>query len=223
MQNWVARSMPSGPILANAPEQENLLQTIKPLLRRAEWTLVLYSDTPLLTKKGVAEILDYAKSNNLSVMQLARGYVFKTEYIKNADNLYMSRKYDICQKELVQIDSIDMLVRAQKILHDRIIKYHMQRGILIENGDCTHIDCTVSIEPGVAIEPFVKLEGNTTIGANSKICSNSVVSNSKIDENVIIKNGCTIVGSAVLDNAIVSNNCKILSKSLVAEDSIVSA
>ena len=223
MYNWVIRACPTKPALVNYHRDADLLQTVKPALKNAEWTLVLFSDTPLITSSGVKQMLDFAISKDLSVCKLQRGYIFKTEYIKNAFNLYAVNTYDVCANELFVVDNTDKLVRAQKILKDRIIKYHINSGVNIVSPEDAYIECSVSIEPGVVIEPFVKLEGTTTIGANSKICSNVVIVDSKIDEHVIIKNSSNIISSAVLDNAIIGNNCTIQNKSVVGEEVIISA
>ncbi len=223
MFNWVVRSAPSAAVLVNYNEDDDLLQTIRPMLKNAEYTLVLFSDTPLITKAGVKEIIDYAVQKDLPVCKFERAYMFKTEYLKNAQAVYAMSTHDVQAKELVKIDSIDKLVFAQKVLSERIAKYHLSNGVVLTNPQNTYIDCTVSIDAGAVIEPFVKLEGTTTIGANSKICSNSVIIDSKIDEHVIVKNSCNIVSSAVNDNAIIGNNCVIMNKSVVGEESIISA
>ena len=223
MYNWVSRACPSKPVLVNYHEDDDLLQTIKPMLKTSEYTLVLYSDTPLITANGVNQIIDYAKLKNLSVCRLTRGWVFKTEYIKNASAIYALNTYDVCNNEQYQVNSVDNLSKALNILQARICKYHMQNGVNILCPTNTYIECSVAIESGAIIEPFAKLEGTTTVGANSKICSYTVITDSKIDEYAIIKPGSIVVRSAVLDNAIVGNNCLITNKSVVGEEVIVSA
>lgn len=223
MYNWVIRACPTKPALVNYHQDADLLQIIKPALKNAEWTLVLFSDTPLITSSGVKQILDFAINKDLSVCKLERGYVFKTEYIKSALNLYAVNTYDVCANELFVVDNTDKLVRAQKVLKDRIIKYHINSGVNVISPEDAYIECSVSIEPGVTIEPFVKLEGTTTIGANSKICSNAVIVDSKIDEHVIVKNNSNVISSALLDNSIVGNNCTIQNRSVVGEEVIISA
>ena len=223
MQNWVARACLKKPIVAEEKDSDNLLSSVRPLLKDAEFTVVLYSDTPLVTAKGIREVLDYASAQNLSVMRLSRGWVLKTEYAKEIETIYASRTYDNISSELFVVNSIESFEKAQNILKRRIVRFHEQAGAVIVDPANTYIEAGVSIEPGAVVEPFVKLEGETTIGANSKICSNSVVSSSSIDEMVIVKNSCNIVGSCIKDNAIVGNNCCILNKSLVGEESIVAA
>lgn len=223
MYNWVSRACPVKPTLVNYNEDDDLLSTIKPMLKNAEYTLVLYSDTPLITSNAVNQILDFVKSKDLSVCKLARGWVFKTEYIKNANTIYALNTYDICSVEQYQVNSTDALIKATNILQARINKYHIANGVNITSPLNTYIECGVAIESGATIEPFAKLQGTTTIGANAKVCSHTTIADSKIDQGAIIKDGSTIIRSAVLDSAIVGNNCLITNKSVVSEEVIVSA
>ena len=223
MYNWVARACPNKPLLVKFSEDDELLSTIKPLLKDGEYTLVLYSDTPLLTANGVNQILEFVKDKNLSVCKLNRGWLFKTDYIKNADAIYALNTYDVCSHEQFVVNSVDALIKATNILQTRINKYHIAQGVNILSPLCTYIECGVAIEAGATIEAFAKLEGTTTIGANSKICSFATITDSKIGERAIIKSGSVVVRSAILDNAIVGNNCVITNKSVVGQEVIVSA
>ena len=223
MYNWVVRACPSKPVLANFSEDQDLLSTIKPLLKNSEYTLVLYSDTPLITASGVNQILEFAKNKNLSVCRLARGWVFKTEYIKNAQTIYALNTYDVCANEMFVANSTENLIKATNILQARINKYHINNGVNILCPNNTYIECGVAIESGATIEPFAKLCGTTTIAKNCKICAYCEITDSKIDQDVIIKSGSKIASSAVLNNAIIGNNCIVINKSVVGEDSIVSA
>lgn len=223
MYSWVSRACPSKPILVNFHQDDDLLETIRPLLKDGEYTLVLYSDTPLITANGVRQIIDFVESKSLAVCKLARGWVLKTEYAKNASSLYALTTYDICANELFRVENVDNLVKASNVLQARINKYHIQNGVNIVAPACSYIDSSVAIESGATIEPFTKISGTTTIGANSKICSNVNITDGKIDQNVIIKSGTTLIRSAVLDNAIVGSNCVITNKSVVGEETIISS
>lgn len=223
MYSWVSRACPSKPTLVNFHQDDDLLETIRPLLKDGEYTLVLYSDTPLITANGVKQILDFASQKSLSVCKLARGWVLKTEYAKNAPSLYALSTYDICANELYQVENVDSLVKASNVLQMRINKFHIANGVNIYAPLNTYIECSVAIESGATVEPFVKISGTTTIGANSKICSNVNIIDGKIDQNAIIKSGTTIVRSAVLDNAIVGSLCVLTNKSVVGEESIISS
>lgn len=219
---WVERACDKKPQVAELAVEEELFDTVRGMLKDAEYTVVLFADTPLITKKSVGEMLELAASQNANVLRFERAYIFKTEELKK-QNLFASKTQEFAKNEMLKIDSIDALEKAQKILQNRIIKFHMANGVYFASPSCTYVDSLAVIEPGVIIEPFVKIEGNSFVGANSKICSNTIISASKIDERTIIKNGCNIIGSMIADSAIVGNNTCVMNKSVVGEESIISA
>lgn len=223
MYNWVVRACNSKPTLVSYNEEDDLLATIRPMLKNGEYTVVLYSDTPLITANGLKQMVDFAQNKNLSVCKLARGWVFKTEYIKNASAIYALNTYDVCNNEQFKVDSVDNLVKAVCILQNRINKYHMKNGVVLVNPTNTYIECNVNLQAGAIIEPFVSLKGTTVVGENSKVCANSTLEDSTVGTHSIIKSGSTIIRSAILDNAIVGSKCYISNKSVVGEEVIVSA
>lgn len=220
MYNWVVRACPSKPTLAEYNGQE-LLEFIRPMLGSSEYTLVLYSDTPLLTASGVNQMIDFVIGKDLSVARFTRAFVFKTQYIKNALGLYTVNTYDVAAAEQFKVDSTDSLIKATEILSSRIIKYHINNGVNIISPANTYIECSVSIGENTVVEPFVKLQGNTVIEDGCKVCSFASINDSQIKQNAIVKNGCNIVGSIISSNAIVGSGCTIINKSVVGEETIV--
>ncbi len=222
MYNWVARACPSKPTLVQYNDADNLLETIRPFLKNAEYTLVLFSDTPLLTAAGVNQILDFAASGNFAVCKLSRGYVFKTDYIKGAEAIYATTTYDICAAELKQVDTLPKVVEACNILANRIISYHINAGVNIVSPSQTYIECAVKIAAGATIEPFVSLRGNTSVG-KSKICISSSLTDAVVADNCIIKSHSCLVNGVVQSGCIVSNNSVIVGRSVLAENCTVHA
>ena len=71
--------------------KQDIVEVAKANLDDSEYTMVLYSDTPLLRKKTVEEIVDYCFVKNMSVCKLTRGYVFNNEFLKNVDIIKISQ------------------------------------------------------------------------------------------------------------------------------------
>jgi len=222
MRSWVERACNKKPSVAELEHDEEMFDVLRPMLKDGTYTIVLFADTPLLTKKSVGDMIDLATSQNANVLRFERGYVFKTEELKK-QNLFASKTQELAKNEMLKIDTIDALEKAQRVLQNRIIKFHMANGAYFVSPSCSYVDSLATIEPGAVIEPFVKIEGNSLIGANAKICSNSIISSSKIEERAIVKNGCNIIGSYVADSAIVGNNSCVMNKSIVGEETIISA
>lgn len=222
MYNWVARACPVKPTLASLNNEDEILDTIRPLLKNSEYTLVLFSDTPLITASGVNELVDFAIKKDLPVVNFTRAYVFKTSYIKSALGLYSVNKFDNLAGEMTRVKDVDSLITASRILQNRIINFHLKNGVNIVSPQHTFIDSMSCIEAGATIEPFTKIS-NSKISKNAKVYAGSVVSDSVIGENAIIKSGAKIIGSVVKDNAIVGLNSSVVNKSVIGEETIISA
>lgn len=86
---------------------------------------------------------------------------------------------------------------------DRKVEY-MKRlisdGVIIEDINTTHIDLTVSIEPGTRIKPNTIIEGETHIGKDNIIGPNSYLSNMEIGDNN------SVIMSHLVDSRIGDNN-----------------
>ena len=222
MCDWVARSCPTPAALVHYSENNNLLDTIKPLLKDGEYTLVLYSDTPLVTARDVDKILDYVAERGLAVCKLARGWVFKTEYLKRAEVIYATTTYDVCKYALRQIVTTQDYKQAIEILQKRIIDYHLDAGVQIADANNTYIECNVAISSGATIEPFVSLTGKSVLGA-CKVGAYSKINNSTIGDSTIVKNYCYINQSVIKNNCIISDRANVVNKSVVSDDCIVKA
>jgi bifunctional UDP-N-acetylglucosamine pyrophosphorylase/glucosamine-1-phosphate N-acetyltransferase len=78
----------------------------------------------------------------------------------------------------------------------------MAAGVTIFRPETCIIDSAVTIGPDTIIEPYVQLLGNTHIGSDSHIRSYSVIQNSRLGDNVLVRNGCILDTAEVANNAI---------------------
>ena len=182
--------------------ESDVLSLLKPLLNDKKWTMVLYSDTPLLKKSTVEEILSYAEFKDMNVLTLSRGYVFKTEYIKQAETILSSNIEYFDEEDFVSVYDLKQLAFVTEIMKNRILDFHFQNGVFIESPSTCHIDADVIIEPGT------KLFGNQSIRGKS-----------------IIGKNCVLEGYNQIENSIISDNCKItnsyIQSSRVSENMVV--
>ena len=191
----------------------DILGLIKPLLGENQWTLVLYSDTPLIKKSTIEEIISYANFKNLNVLNLTRGYVFKTEYIKNTDKIMSAQIEYFDEEDFLTVYDLKQLAFATEILKNRIIDFHLRNGVYIENPSGCNIESDVIIESGV------KLFGNQTIRGRSIIGKNCVLQGNNEIIDSIISDGCKIVssfieGSRISENMVVGPFEGIIKKSI---------
>jgi bifunctional UDP-N-acetylglucosamine pyrophosphorylase/glucosamine-1-phosphate N-acetyltransferase len=72
-------------------------------------------------------------------------------------------------EEVLGVNSLDQLAAARKVLQERILVDHMQRGVLIEDPVTTYIDAGVEIGAGTRILPCTVIRGGVRIAANCEV------------------------------------------------------
>ena len=203
MYEYVVKACPETPVLIHFDhEKQTVADVIKPFLREAEYTLVLFSDTPLITKKNILNILDFVKTKGLNVCPLTRGYVFKTDYIRRVDEIYSPSVYYFDEEDFMMALSYRQLYLITEMLKNRIVDFHSQNGVYFKDPSSLYIEANVTIGKGTVVGSFVSLSGDTVVGENVKIGNNSELKNAKVG------NDAEICG-AYLDGAYVYSSCKI--------------
>ena len=203
MIDWVALAT-SGCTqkIIEEPDEENLLQTIKDLSDGYNFVAVFYSDTPLLKKSTFLEIMDYFSKRRMNVLKLVRGYVFKTEYLQNAKMLLSTTVEEFDKEDFTIVNSSKKVSFAFKILNNRILNYHKERGVVFFGENTIFIDADVEIEEGCVIYPNNIIKGESYIG-----------------KNVILESGNYIFDTIVCDEAFVCQS--YLEKSKVEKGKVV--
>ena len=167
--------------------ESDILSLIKPLLEDQKYTAVLYSDTPLLKKSTFEEVMSYMESRDMNVLKLTRGFVFNTEYIKNATQIQSSQTEYFDEEDFMTAYDLKQLSYITDIMKNRILDYHMRNGIYIENPQSVYIDADVIVESGVRIMANNVLRGKTIIGKNTLVDFGNIIDNSIISEGCIIR------------------------------------
>ena len=228
MYQYVARACPTKAVCLEFDESEGtVVGTIKPYLKDTEYSLVLFSDTPLMTKNNILNILDFVKTKDLNVCKLTRGWVFKNEYIKRVSEIYAPTTYYFEEEDFLTAVNYKQLYLISEILKSRITTYHMNNGVYFKDPDNIYIESNVSIGEGTVIEPFVSLTKDTSIGKNVFIGAFSTLKNAKIQDGAKIDKA-HIDGGVVMEKATIMANAKILSQTAImegakiAEDCVVS-
>lgn len=179
-----------------------LPELIRPHLNDSEYTVVLFSDTPLITKKTILEAVYELDSCRENVLKMTRGYVFKTEFLKTAEKVYADNHKFFDEEDFITAFSFKQVAMITDVLKNRILSYHMSEGVQIIDPSSTYIGCEVIIGKECVIYPNNILKGKTVIGDGVKILSGNTI------ENCIIDQGCEIQNS-VLKDSIIGNNSNI--------------
>ena len=198
--------------IAHCTPDSDILALVKPLLtKNKKYTLVLFSDTPLLTKSTIDNILSFVRMRDINVLNLIRGYVFNTEYIKTAENIKSGIIEKFNETEFKVVDNPKKLEKITQILKDKIINYHLSNGVIITSANVVQIDADVTIESGSIIEPFNNLKGRTYIGKNCRLESGNTIIDSIFGDGCIIKSSY-IFGSKIDKNMVIGPFEKIVNK-----------
>lgn len=183
-------------------KNSNIVNLIKPLLNEKPYTVVLYSDTPLLKNETISQNIDYFTLSGMNVLKLPRGWIFKTDYIKGAESIsaVQSRQYNEFEfKPILNLKDYSVI---SEIIKQEIFKKHYSNEVFVIDEKTTYIGADVIIEPGTKIEPNNVIKGQTYIGKNCVIEPFNYISDSIISNNCVIKYS-SVKKSKITENMIV--------------------
>ena len=184
MQDWVVMAVGDIQYKFVAYDgKQDVLDVVRDNLMDSQYTLVLYSDTPLIKKKTVEEILDYCFVKNMSVCKLTRGFVFKNDFVKNATELYTAEPQYFDEEDFMTAYSFKQLMIIEEVMKNRVLNFHMKNGVRIIDGGSVSIDADVTIEGGTTIYPNNRIYGKTYIGNDCQLMPNNIIQDSYIESN----------------------------------------
>ncbi len=224
---WVKSACDANPLVLTVEDDHDPIKTIKPFLDSSEWTVVLYSDTPLITNATISKSFNYCVSKHLNVCKLPRGYIFKTEYVKRIEEVYALESVTVSKTDFVQATDLMSLSNIAEMLKNRIYDFHLKNGVYIMDKNSTYIESDVSISSGTIIYPNNSICGSTEIGENvilyagnrilgSIVATDATLENSSI-VNSVIGEKCKIKNSSIGNDCLIKANCKILDYSTIKE------
>ena len=178
--------------------ETNVFELIRPMLTNSKYTLVLYSDTPLVQSSTIRQVIDYAKMRDVNVMTLKRGYLFNTNYLRHAESIQGGLEYLDNAQDFVIVSDAKQLERVNRVIKNRILDFHLSSGIIIKDRQTTFIDADVIIENGVVIEGCNVLKGQSFIGKNTVLKSFNHIENSIIKENCVV--GCAYIKNSKIES-----------------------
>lgn len=178
-------------------DSEDIFASIRSLSTTKPIIAVFYSDTPLLDKITFNKICDYFSSRNMNFLQLSRGFVIKTDFIKN--NTYFAQGVNLYEdKNLLIVDNAKSLSYVSNSLYNKILAFHQKNGVIIFGQNTVFIDADVEIESGVIIYPNNVIQGQSIIGQGVVLQSGNIIRDS------IITNGCMLKACFVENSKITS-------------------
>ncbi|MCL2847555.1 MAG: hypothetical protein FWE13_02230 [Firmicutes bacterium] len=201
MLDWVKLSLPNCPFeIALEDKKVELPVMVRPYINvESAYTAVLYSDTPLLTKKTILDALATIESSDANMIKLTRGYIFKTAYLRAIDTFMATDSYFFDEEDFISATNFKQVSIISDILKQRILSYHMERGVHIEDISSVFIGPDVRIARGVVIGPNNILKGETIIKTDVKLNAGNYL------EDAIVEQSATITASQIYKSFIGGN------------------
>ena len=101
------------------------------------------------------------------------------------------------------INSRYQLAAAERVMRQRICERWMEEGVTIWNPAATRIDADVRIGQDTIVHPAVALEGRTTIGQDCEIRSYCRITDSTLNDRVVVQDCCVVRDARLEDDAVV--------------------
>ena len=211
LAEWVAMACEKKPVYITIGENENFVHLIKPYITPdTEYTVVLYANTPLVSKTHLKDLLEYVSIKRLNVCKLKKGFILKNDYIIDVDGIYSNLVYDLASNDFFEVNTLLDLDKIKGTLENRMYNFHKKNGVFIANQDRTVIDANVKIGANSKISSGVSLLNSSILAKNVTVLDNAVIINSRIDDGAYIGSG------AIIENSIIKSGSVIGNKSMVS-------
>lgn len=193
---------------------EDILSRVRSIRTDKKFIAIFYSDTPLLDKPAFYRIMDQFVSKSRNFLSLKRGYVVRTDFLRNNLTFMQGNIFDIESEALTICDSAKSLSHIYKILNNKILSFHIKNGVNMFGMNTIFIDADVEIDSRVIIYP------NNIIKGESIISSGTILESGNYIDNSIISNDCLVLGSHI-ENSKISAGKKIPAGSLIQNQEII--
>ena len=179
---------------------ENIIDRVRSISTDKRIIAVFYSDTPLLNKATFNGFCEYFSSRNMNFLQLSRGFLVKTDFLKSGLSIAQGAGLD--DKNLMIADSAKTLAYMSNVLYSKILNYHIKNGVIIYGQNTVFIDADVEIESGTIIYPNNIIKGQTIIEGGVVLECGNIIKDSIIFSNAIVQN-------SYIENSKISQGKKI--------------
>lgn len=199
--NWVVRACDKQPIVLRVNEGDDVISLIRPYAKNADYSVVLFANTPLVNKQHIKDLLSYANRKHMNACKLRKGFVFSNDFVLNNDELFSVDTYVFSSNDFFEVNSLEDLSYAQESLSKKVLSYHMFHGVYFERPEVGSVDATSEIGFNTYVASNVSIVKNSALGDNCEIKEDAIIKGSKIGNNVIIGEGAFIISSVIKDGA----------------------
>ena len=193
---------------------EDVLARVKSIQTDKNYIAIFYSDTPLFDRASFYRIMDYFVAKSRNFLSLKRGYVVRTDFLRNNTTFMQGNICDIESEALTVCDSAQKLSYMHKTLNDKILSFHLKNGVIMFGTETIFIDADVEIDGKVVIYPNNIIKGESIISSGTILESGNYICNSIISENCIIS-GARIENSKIGQNKRIGAGSQIVSEEIL--------
>ena len=201
MKDWLAKSLVNfDTTFVDFNPKDDALDVVLPHLGNEDYTIVLYSDTPLLKNTTIYDIVEYVQTKGVDYCKLPRGFVVKTS-VAHTKNFALSAEPNFVDSEdFFTVFDNSTLLKAKQVLKDRIIEKHLKNQVVIDDKNTFFIDADVQIESGVKISPFNVIKGKTSISKGVILGEYNLLEDCNIEQNCFLV-FCHICNQTIEENS----------------------
>lgn len=219
--NWVARACESQPVVLRANDDGNIIKTIRPYAKNAEYSVVLFANTPLVNKQHLKDMLAFVQRKHMNACKLKKGYIFRNDYILSNDEIYSVDTYEFSTNDFFEVNTLEDLSHAQESLAKKVLSYHMLHGVYFERPEVGSVDATSEIGYNTTIASNVSIVKNSVVGDVCEIKEDAIIKGSKIGDDVMIGEGAFIISSVIKDGAKIDSRA-FIKNSVIGENVMIS-
>ena len=193
-------------------DSQNIFDRLRSMNTQKDIIAVFYSDTPLLDRATFHDVCNYFSSHHMNFLQLPRGFVIRTEYLRNVTD-YAQGKAAYENKNLMIADSARILAFMASFLYNKILSFHIKNGVIIYGQNTVFIDADVEIDSGVVIYPNNVISGQSIVASGTILRSGNIISDSIIAGNTTLEN-CFVSNSKISQGKAVQPCSQIVNEEL---------
>ena len=184
MKDYVAKALVNfDTTFVDFNPKDDPIDAVLPHLRDEDYTIVMYSDTPLIKNTTIYDIVEYVQTKGVDFCKLPRGFVVKTKLAHTKNFALTAEPNFVDSQEFFTVFDNSTLLTAKQILKDRIIEKHLKNQVIIEDKNTVFIDSDVEIESGAKISAFNVIKGKSLIESGVELKEYNLIENSSIGAN----------------------------------------
>ncbi|MBE5735001.1 MAG: hypothetical protein E7361_00915 [Clostridiales bacterium] len=220
ISEWLKREFSNNPVFEiDLKAKDDLRSKVLPYCNNFDYIMIIYNNTPYITKSIVAKVIEYVSIKQSNACKLHSGAVYNSRYYVSNPNCMFDNFYMQGEDAFVSVETPQEIAQAEKNFSKRVINTLQAKGVIFQNPMNTVVSPLCDIGRGTTILNNCVIQGKTIIGKDCLIHNNSSISDSKIGDGSSVSNS-NIIKSKIGKNVLVSPYCNVI-KSTIGDNSTI--